>query len=100
METLDLSHNELKDLNSEEFNFTLPGNLTRLYFGSNQLTEFPSEAFANLSIVRGISLENNAITEFDLSLLKSVRKGLILNIHGKLGIASFIYVSSKNFNCR
>lgn len=89
VETLDLSHNELKDLKSEEFNFTLPGNLTRLYFGSNQLTEFPSEAFANLSIVHEISLENNAITEFDLSLLKSVRKGLTLNIHGKLSIQSF-----------
>lgn len=83
MEVLDLSHNELKDLKSEEFNFTLPDNLTHLYFGNNQLTQFPSEAFANLSTVREISLENNAIREFDLNLLKSVRKGLALNIEGK-----------------
>lgn len=83
METLDLSHNELKDLKSEEFNFTLPENVTRLYLSHNQLTHFPSEAFANLSNVQEIDLEYNAITEFDLILLKSVRNGLILNIEGK-----------------
>lgn len=83
LETLDLSYNELKDLKSEEFNFTLPENVTRLYFGNNQLTRFPSEAFTNLSIVHEISLENNAIREFDLNLLKSVQRGLTLNIQGK-----------------
>lgn len=84
VETLDLSYNEVKDLKSDESNFTLPDNLKRLYFGNNLLTHFPTEAFANLSNVDEINLEHNAIERFNLTMLKGVRNGLILNIHGKL----------------
>lgn len=79
---LDLSHNELKELKSEEFNFTLAGNVTHLNFGHNQLTHFPVEALANLSAMHEINLEQNELREFNATLLKAVRNGLILNIEG------------------
>lgn len=94
-----MSYNELKDLKSEEFNFSLPENLTHLYFGNNQLTAFPAEAFANLSTVQMISLENNEIRAFNLSLLKSVRNGLVLNIEGNRSV-QLICNCANNFDCR
>lgn len=82
LETLDLSYNELQSLEGEDFNFTFPENLTRLYISNNKIWRFPVDTFDNITAVKVIDIQNNSIQELELNLLKSVKTGLDLLISG------------------
>lgn len=83
LETLDLSHNDLKNLQSEDYNFTFPANLSSLFLSDNRLTDFPIFTVNNLSAFKVIDLQNNEIEHFDANLLNAVRSGVDLYISGK-----------------
>lgn len=80
---LDLSHNELTALDSDQYNFSFPENLTKLYMSNNRLWKLPTNRFYNLSAMNVIDVRNNFIETFELKLLKSVSEtGLELHIAG------------------
>lgn len=83
LRTLDLSFNEIESLESTEFTFSLPENLTRLHINRNRLKQFPINIFNNLSTVQFIDIQNNSIESFNPSLLRNVKNGLELHIAGK-----------------
>lgn len=83
LEILDLSNNDLDDLNPEGYEFKLPENVSQLYFGNNRLHTLPTEALANLTKLTVLDLTDNQMGKIDYKLLKKIKTGLSLLISGK-----------------
>lgn len=83
LQVLDLSHNDLDDLNPEEYPFSFPENLTELYLSGNRLQVLPNDAVANLTMLSILDISNNLMEIFNYTILSKVRHGLNLSISGK-----------------
>lgn len=82
LETLDLSFNELTEFSGDDYNFTFPENLMRLFASNNKLRHISIGQFSNLTTLKLIDLQNNSIDSLDSELLMKVRTGLNLFIAG------------------
>lgn len=82
LKTLDLSYNDIDTLDSIDFKFNFPINLTELHITNNRLRRLPMHVFKNVSTMTTIDIQNNTIMSFDADLLRSVKNGLHLFIAG------------------
>lgn len=82
LEVLDLSHNDLDDLNPERLPFSLPENLTELYLSGNRLQQLPNDAVHNLSMLSVLDVSHNKMEIFNYTLLGRIAQGLTLLING------------------
>lgn len=83
LEMLDLSHNDLDDLNPEKHPFHLPSNLTELYLSGNRLQQLPDDAIHNLTQLSVLDISHNHMEIFNYTLLNRIATGLSLLINGK-----------------
>lgn len=84
MEVLDLSYNDLDDLNPEKHPITFPENLTELYLSGNRLVELPDDKIANLTKLNVLDISHNRMEVFNYTLLNKIKHGLSLLINGEL----------------
>lgn len=82
LERLDISNNKISTF-IHESNISFPRTLTHLYARNNNIYEFPSIVFSNLSVIRIIDIRSNKIQTVELDLLKKINTGLQLFISGK-----------------
>lgn len=82
LEVLDLSHNDLDDLNPEAYPFHLPKNLTEFYLSGNRLQRLPDDAVHNLTKLNLLDISHNQMEIFNYTLLERVAAGLSLLING------------------
>lgn len=83
VEVLDLSHNDLDDLNPEKHRLSFPENLTELNLSGNRLIELPSDALANLTKLSVLNVDHNRMEVFNYTLLSKISSGLTLLISGE-----------------
>lgn len=88
LKTLDLSFNEIETLDTIDFKFNFPINLTELHITNNQLQQLPMHVFKNVSTMTFIDIQNNSIVSFDADLLRNVKNGLQLFISGNYFFSS------------
>lgn len=82
LERLDVSHNRISTFIYES-NISFPRKLTHLYANNNNIYNFTSIAFSNLSNIELIDVRSNNIQRFELDLLSKIKSGLQLFISGK-----------------
>lgn len=82
LQYLDLSYNEISNLQSEAHLFDLPQNLTRIYLQNNQIYKMPFAKFLKKEKFVDIDLRNNSLTEFPLSLVWNMRNGTDVRFEG------------------
>lgn len=83
LEVLDLSYNDLDDLNPENYPLQFPENLTEFYLKNNRLLKLPNDALQNLTQLRILDVSDNLMPIFNYTLLNRVASGLKLLINGK-----------------
>lgn len=86
LEVLDLSYNDLDDLNPENYPFQLPDNLTEMYLNNNRLHRLPNDAVHNLTKLNVLDISDNVMGVFNYTLLNKIPSGLKLLVNGELRI--------------
>lgn len=86
---LDLSYNDLDDMNPDKNPFQLPENLTELYLSGNRLERLPNEAIHNLTQLNILDISHNKMEIFNYTLLDKISHGLSLLINGTYSIYIF-----------
>ncbi|XP_067248020.1 trophoblast glycoprotein [Chanodichthys erythropterus] len=89
--TLNLSGNNIRNLNNESFPRTLE-HLTHLYVSGSQVERLDSMVFKNLPNLRLLDLSNNRISEFYVEALPQDSKIEVLNLSKSLFNHSYIGV--------
>lgn len=90
LEILDVSHNELTTFSNDDFQFSLPKNLSKLFASENRLrhfsyvmNNFSKESLHYPTTLKTLDLQNNSIESFDFKFLMQIKFGLQLYISGK-----------------
>lgn len=94
--TLNLSGNNIRNLNNESFPRTLE-HLTHLYVSGSQVENLDSMVFKNLPNLHLLDLSNNRISEFNIEALPQDNKIEVLNLSKSLFNHSYIGVFADLF---
>ncbi|KAK9960435.1 hypothetical protein ABG768_008290 [Culter alburnus] len=94
--TLNLSGNNIRNLNNESFPRTLE-HLTHLYVSGSQVERLDSMVFKNLPNLRLLDFSNNRISEFNVEALPQDSKIEVLNLSKSLFNHSYIGVFADLF---
>lgn len=70
LKSLDLSHNKLEDISSDNETFRLPKNITEIYLSNNILNTLPWGHFENASNLKLIDISYNNFDSFANVLTK------------------------------
>lgn len=84
LEVLDLSSNNLKDLDNIENPLKFPVNLTHLYMQDNQIFKIPLDEITSLENLKVVNLENNLLTYLNKSVIDSIKSGVSVFYKGNI----------------
>lgn len=82
LRVLDISHNKLKDLNSEPGLFRLPENMSEIYLSHNNLRELPWKNIKAATELKTLDVAYNNFNEFSKELTAMVLKNVSVLFEG------------------
>lgn len=83
LRVLDLSHNKLGDITTDEEVFKLPVNLSELYLTGNSINTLPWRNLKNVSRLEVLDVRDNGFDAFGPELMKMVEGGTSVRFEGK-----------------
>lgn len=97
LETLDLSNNQLSNLNDPEAPFNLPENVTQLYLQNNEIFKIDYKKITSLKNIKEINLENNQLMHLNKTLIDAIKRGVSVKFLGNPLICNCELQSLKHF---
>jgi Leucine-rich repeat (LRR) protein len=97
LETLDLSDNQLTNLEDPDAPFILPENITNLYLQNNELFKLDYKQITKLKNIKEVNLENNQLMHLNKSLIDEIKAGVSVKFAGNPLICNCEIQSLKHF---
>lgn len=83
LRSIDLSHNKLEDVASDNETFRLPVNVSEIYLSNNFISTLPWEHLKNLTHLDLLDIRNNLFDGFGPDLMGMLNNGSEIYFEGK-----------------